>query len=44
MYLPLHRTQTLTVTEQTLTFGFRAASADDVRPKHRAWPRSPTWT
>lgn len=29
VYLPLHRTRTLTVTEQTLTFGFRAATADD---------------
>ncbi|HUY48166.1 MAG TPA: hypothetical protein VMV92_20955 [Streptosporangiaceae bacterium] len=29
VYLPLHRTRTLTVTEQTLTFGFRAASTDD---------------
>ena len=26
VYLPLHRTKTLTVTGQTLTFGFRAAS------------------
>jgi hypothetical protein len=26
VYLPLHRTRTLTVTGQTLTFGFRAAS------------------
>jgi hypothetical protein len=30
VYLPLHRTQALTVTEQTLTFGFRAASIDEV--------------
>ena len=29
VYLPLHRTRALTVTEQTLTFGFRAASTDD---------------
>ena len=29
VYLPLHRTQAVTVTEQTLTFGFRAASTDD---------------
>ncbi|MGI8451095.1 MAG: hypothetical protein ACR2MP_28715 [Streptosporangiaceae bacterium] len=29
VYLPLHRTQTLTVTEETLTFGFRAASTSD---------------
>src|SRR5579859_7412390 len=29
VYLPLHRTRTVTVTEHTLTFGFRAASADD---------------
>jgi hypothetical protein len=29
VYLPLHRTQAISVTEQTLTFGFRAASADD---------------
>jgi hypothetical protein len=29
VYLPLHRTRTVTVTEQTLTFGFRTASADD---------------
>lgn len=29
VYLPLHRTRTVTVTEQTLTFGFRAASAED---------------
>jgi hypothetical protein len=29
VYLPLHRTRTVTVTEQTLTFGFRAAGADD---------------
>ena len=29
VYLPLHRTQVMSVTEQTLTFGFRAASADD---------------
>jgi len=29
VYLPLHRTQAVRVTEQTLTFGFRAASADD---------------
>ena len=28
VYLPLHRTQAINVTEQTLTFGFRAASAD----------------
>jgi hypothetical protein len=28
VYLPLHRTQAITATEQTLTFGFRAASAD----------------
>lgn len=26
VYLPLHRTRTMVVTEQTLTFGFRAAS------------------
>ena len=26
MYLPLHRTRPVTVTGQTLTFGFRAAS------------------
>ena len=29
VYLPLHRTQAMNVTEQTLTFGFRAASTDD---------------
>ncbi len=29
VYLPLHRTRTLTVTEQTLTFGFRVASTHD---------------
>jgi hypothetical protein len=29
VYLPLHRTRAVTVTEQTLTFGFRVASADD---------------
>ena len=29
MYLPLHRTKMMSVTEQTLTFGFRAASAGD---------------
>ncbi|HEY5989687.1 MAG TPA: hypothetical protein VIV12_25395, partial [Streptosporangiaceae bacterium] len=29
VYLPLHRTQAVSVTEQTLTFGFRAASTDD---------------
>jgi hypothetical protein len=29
VYLPLHRTQAMSVTEQTLTFGFRAASAGD---------------
>ena len=29
VYLPLHRTQPVTVTGQTLTFGFRAASATD---------------
>jgi hypothetical protein len=29
VYLPLHRTQAVHVTEQTLTFGFRAVSADD---------------
>ncbi len=29
VYLPLHRTQTLTVTEQTLAFGFRTASTGD---------------
>lgn len=29
VYLPLHRTLTVTVTEQTLTFGFRVASAED---------------
>ena len=29
VYLPLHRTQAISVTEQTLTFGFRAASTDD---------------
>src|SRR5262245_44563934 len=28
VYLPLHRTQTMVVTEQTLTFGFRAASTN----------------
>jgi hypothetical protein len=28
VYLPLHRTQAMSVTEQTLTFGFRAARAD----------------
>ena len=28
VYLPLHRTQAINATEQTLTFGFRAASAD----------------
>jgi hypothetical protein len=28
-YLPLHRTRPVTVTAQTLTFGFRAASASD---------------
>jgi hypothetical protein len=27
VYLPLHRTRTVTVTEQTLAFGFRAATA-----------------
>lgn len=27
VYLPLHRTHTLAITEETLTFGFRAASA-----------------
>ena len=27
VYLPLHRTQMLAITEETLTFGFRAASA-----------------
>ena len=29
VYLPLHRTQAMSVTEQTLTFGFRAASAGE---------------
>src|SRR5262249_1854976 len=29
IYLPLHRTQALTVTGQTLTFGFRAAGIGD---------------
>ncbi len=29
VYLPLHRTRALAVTEQTLVFGFRAASIDD---------------
>jgi hypothetical protein len=29
VYLPLHRTRPVTVTAQTLTFGFRAASASD---------------
>jgi hypothetical protein len=29
VYLPLHRTQAVRVTEQTLTFGFRAASTGD---------------
>jgi hypothetical protein len=29
VYLPLHRTRPVTVTGQTLTFGFRAASASD---------------
>jgi len=29
VYLPLHRTQAISVTEQTLTFGFRAVGADD---------------
>jgi hypothetical protein len=29
VYLPLHRTRTVTVTERTLMFGFRAASAAD---------------
>lgn len=29
VYLPLHRTRPVTVTEQTLTFGFRAASTGD---------------
>jgi len=29
VYLPLHRTRTLTVTEQTLVFGFHAVSIDD---------------
>jgi hypothetical protein len=29
VYLPLHRTQAISVTDQTLTFGFRAASTDD---------------
>jgi hypothetical protein len=28
VYLPLHRTQAMSVTEQTLTFGFRAASTE----------------
>ncbi|HEV2378077.1 MAG TPA: hypothetical protein VGS19_38675 [Streptosporangiaceae bacterium] len=28
VYLPLHRTKTLTVTQETLTFGFHAASAN----------------
>jgi hypothetical protein len=30
VYLPVHRTRAMRVTEQTLTLGFRAASADDV--------------
>ena len=30
VYLPLHRTRTLIVTEQTLTFGFRTASTGDL--------------
>lgn len=29
VYLPLHRTRAVAVTEQTLAFGFRAASIDD---------------
>ena len=29
VYLPLHRTRVVTVTEQTLTFGFRAVSTGD---------------
>jgi hypothetical protein len=29
VYLPLHRTKMMSVTEQTLTFGFRTASASD---------------
>jgi len=29
VYLPLHRTRVVTVTEQMLTFGFHAASTDD---------------
>ena len=31
VYLPLHRTQAVSVTEQTLTFGFRAASTDNAQ-------------
>jgi hypothetical protein len=31
VYLPLHRTQAVSVTEQTLTFGFRTASIDDAQ-------------
>jgi hypothetical protein len=34
VYLPLHRTQAVSVTEQTLTFGFRAASTDDAQEAH----------
>jgi hypothetical protein len=34
VYLPLHRTQAISVTDQTLTFGFRAASTDDVEEAH----------
>jgi len=31
VYLPLHRTQTLAVTQQTVAYGFRAASAEDAQ-------------
>jgi hypothetical protein len=34
VYLPLHRTQAVSVTEQTLTFGFRAASIDNAQEAH----------
>jgi hypothetical protein len=34
VYLPLHRTQEVSVTDQTLTFGFRAASTDDAEEAH----------
>ena len=43
VYLPLHRTRPVTVTAQTLTFGFRAASTA-TRRRCPPWPRSPTWT